>query len=54
MERFTEIGLSLHIRNDRRNPDGVETHVLDVVKLVDYTLVGTTAILAVFGVACWA
>jgi hypothetical protein len=42
---------SVKIRNDRRNPDRVESHVLDVIQLIYDASVGTTTILAVFRVA---
>jgi len=37
------------ILNDRGNPDGVESHTLDVVKLVDHALVVTAAIVGEVG-----
>ena len=44
---------SFKIRDDRRNPDGVEPHVLDVIQVTYDALIGTTAMLAVLRVAGW-
>ena len=40
-------------RGDWGNPDGIESHILDVVQVVYDALVGTTAILAVLCVTSW-
>jgi len=41
------------IRDDWRNPDGVEPHVLNVIQVVYDALVGATAMLAVLRVTGW-
>lgn len=52
------VGLSVCARpfevcDNWRNPDGVEPHILDVIQVIDDSLVGTSAILAVLCVASW-
>lgn len=44
MEGFTISGLSLNIGYDGGNPNSVEAHVLDVVKLVDHALPCATTV----------
>lgn len=39
--------------DDGRNPDGVKTHVLDVIQVIHDALVGASTILAVICVAGW-
>lgn len=51
MESFTVRRCALHIRDDGGDPNGVETHVLDVVQLAGHALPRSTAILPVCRVA---
>ena len=37
---------TIEVINDGRDPDGIEAHTLDVVKLLDHSLVVTTAVVA--------
>ena len=41
------------IRDDWRNPDGIEPHVLDVIQVAYDALVSSTAILEVACIASW-
>lgn len=52
MECFTISCVPFYVCNYRGNPDSVETHALDIVELVNDTLVVSTAIAAVICVTC--
>jgi hypothetical protein len=52
MVRFTIGTGPVKVGNNRRDPDSVESHVLDIIKLVDDTLVSAPTVLLVACVAC--
>lgn len=44
MEGLTISAFTFKISADGRYPDGIEAHVLDVVKVVDHTLPGASTV----------
>ena len=52
MERLAVSSRSLHILDNGRDPNSVETHALDVIQLLDDTLPCSATVLAIFSVAC--
>ncbi len=43
--------LAVYVFHNRRDPNGVKAHALDIVQLVDYSLVGASTVLAVLRIA---
>lgn len=45
-------GSPLDVCDDGRDPDGIETHVLDIVELAGDPFPSPTAVFALRGIAC--
>ena len=51
-EQLVDGRVTFQVLDYGRDPNGVETHALDVIQLLDDTLPCSATILAIFSVAC--